>query len=467
MQNIRTLQLSREMWIFVGVTGLLSAVYLWNTTSERARMNAAPQEITPSQISPGQTVDVAITLISADGYGLSCASDQVVDSAHCGFTKEGDAWKQKGSESMKPEDIISPYMTVDNVLFLIPGLFTQPLLKKRLDDEPPGKFTREEMETRRFTTTCKMKVIEKMSNFKVRWAPNAPWGDRDTAWVGRVSDCKMTGGLRMSFSSALFRPGVFDGQVVLITGGGTGIGLSVAREVGSLGAKVVIASRSQDKVDAGLRTLAEDGTDALGQTCDIREADQCAALVTAALEKFGRVDVLVNNAGGQFPSPAEQLSPRGFDAVVRNNLSGTFYMTHAVANKAMIPQKRGRIVNVIADIARGFPGMVHTGAARAGVENMTKSLAIEWAHHGIKVNAVAPGTIVSSGTAQYGDALLEQARKATPAKRLGTPDEVSRVVVFLASHLNDYVTGSTYYIDGGSSLWGDIWSIEDHAPKPS
>jgi citronellol/citronellal dehydrogenase len=186
--------------------------------------------------------------------------------------------------------------------------------------------------------------------------------------------------------------------------------------------------------------------------------------VERVLARFGRIDVLVNNAGGQFPSPAEALTPRGWEAVIRNNLNGPFYMTLATARLAMIPAGRGRIVNVIADIARGFPGMVHTGAARAGVENMTKTLAVEWAAHGIRVNACAPGVIRSSGTAQYGDGALEMSRRATPLKRLGTVEEVSRVIVFLASDQNDYVTGSTYYIDGGGSLWGDVWPIAEPSP---
>ena len=180
------------------------------------------------------------------------------------------------------------------------------------------------------------------------------------------------------------------------------------------------------------------------------------------IDRFERIDVLVNNAGGQFPSRAEDLSPRGFEAVVRNNLFGTWNVTREVATRAMIPARRGRIVNITAMVARGFPGMSHTGAARAGVENLTRSLAIEWAHHGVRVNAVAPGNnIRSSGTDQYGDVLLELARKATPVKRLGTPEEVSRVIVFLASDRNDFVTGAVWGIDGGQPLWGDVWSIPE------
>src|SRR5690606_13575806 len=196
--------------------------------------------------------------------------------------------------------------------------------------------------------------------------------------------------------------------------------------------------------------------------CDIREPEQVTAFVAAVLARFGKIDVLVNNAGGQFPSPAQALSPRGWEAVIRNNLNGTFFMTREVAERAMIPAGRGRIVMVTAMVARGFPGMSHTGAARAGVENLTQSLAVEWAQHGLRVNCVAPGNnIRSSGTAQYGEAMLEMTRKATPLKRLGQVDEVARVIVFLASHHNDFVTGSIYRVDGGQSLWGDIWQIPD------
>ena len=269
----------------------------------------------------------------------------------------------------------------------------------------------------------------------------------------------------MPYRSPMFAPGLFADQAVLVTGGGTGIGLATAREFHALGARVAIAGRSADKLAAGRAVLEADGAEPLAQTCDIREPAACEALVDAVLGRFGRLDVLVNNAGGQFPSPAADLSPRGFDAVVRNNLRGTLYMTLAAARRAMLPARRGRVVNVIANVARGFPGMAHTGAARAGVDNLTKSLAVEWASAGVRVNAVAPGSnIRTTGTAQYGEELLEMARRATPLKRLGAPEEVARLIVFLSSDLSDYVTGSTYYIDGGQSLWVDIWPIDDPAP---
>jgi citronellol/citronellal dehydrogenase len=257
--------------------------------------------------------------------------------------------------------------------------------------------------------------------------------------------------------ASIFRPGLFQGHVAVVTGGGSGIGLSIARTLVELGARVSISGRKKEKLDAAKAELG----DVHIATCDIREIEQVTAYVEDVRKSLGEITVLINNAGGQFPTAAEHLSPRGWEAVVRNNLNGTFFMTREVGTRSMIPQKRGSIVNIIANIRRGFPGMVHTGAARAGVENMTKTLAVEWAQYNIRVNACAPGIIKSSGTEQYPPELVEMSRKRTPMRRLGTPDEVAEMVAYMASDAASFVTGETWYIDGGANLWGDTWIIPD------
>jgi len=260
-------------------------------------------------------------------------------------------------------------------------------------------------------------------------------------------------------SQAVFAPGILRDQVAIITGGGTGIGLATAREMIRLGARVALCGRTGEKLVAAKAEL-DAGDRVFTQVCDIREPAQVEDFVRATIATLGKIDILVNNAGGQFPSPAQLISPNGFLAVIKNNLVGTFHMTREVANQWMIPDKRGgRVINVIANIYRGFPGMAHTGAARAGVENLTMTLAVEWAQFGILVNAVAPGVIKSSGTTQYPPSLLERAVRETPLKRTGTCEEVAATIVFLASPAAQYFTGATLRIDGGQALWGHTWEI--------
>ncbi len=257
----------------------------------------------------------------------------------------------------------------------------------------------------------------------------------------------------------IFAPGILRDQVAIITGGGSGIGLATAHEMVRLGARVAICGRTAAKLEAAAEQLRGAGGTVLARPCDIREPAQVEAFVTTVLGEFGRIDIVVNNAGGQFPSAAQHISPNGFLAVVKNNLVGTFHVCREVANQAMIPAKRGRIINVIANIYRGFPGMSHTGAARAGVENLTMSLAVEWAQFHILVNSVAPGPILSSGTARYAPELLERSIRAVPLKRAGTCEEVAAAIVYLASPAAQFITGTTLRLDGGQALWGDNWEI--------
>ena len=274
--------------------------------------------------------------------------------------------------------------------------------------------------------------------------------------VARVTFAWMAAQTPTAESQRIFAAQIFENQVALVTGGGSGIGLATARELVRLGARVAICGRTQAKLDAA---VAELGQNASAYVCDIREAAQVEAMVKGVIAKDGRLDIVINNAGGQFPSPAQHISPNGFLAVVKNNLVGTFHVSREAANQWMIPQRGGRIVNVIANIYRGFPGMVHTGAARAGVENMTMTLAVEWAQFNILVNAVAPGIIISSGTAQYPPQLLASGIANTPLKRAGTVEEVAASIVFLVSPAAQYITGTTLRIDGAQALWGHTWEI--------
>lgn len=257
---------------------------------------------------------------------------------------------------------------------------------------------------------------------------------------------------------SIFRPGLFANQRALITGGGTGIGLAIASELRRLGADVFIASRKEENLREGaaaLEAIAAPGR--IGwHVCNIREADSVEACVEAMMAEFGGIDLLVNNGGGQFPAPAMAISERGWRAVIETNLTGTFLMSKAVAAASML-QHGGAIVNIIAQMANGFPMMAHTGAARAGVENLTRTLAFEWSPQAVRVNAVAPGVIFSSGVKNYNEEQQKfffESKEHIPAGRLGTVDEVASAVVYLLSPAAGFVTGTTLWVDGGERLYG-------------
>lgn len=256
----------------------------------------------------------------------------------------------------------------------------------------------------------------------------------------------------------MFQAELFKDQVALVTGGGSGIGYAIAQQLLSLGARVFIASRKEDRLQEAVASLSAHG-ECSYFVCDIRDMEAIQAMVTGIAEQAGRLDLLVNNAGGQFPIPAKDLTENGWNTVINNNLNGTWHVTQKMANAFLIPQKQGKIVNIIANIFRGFPGMIHTGAARAGVDNITKTLAVEWSRYNIQVNAIAPGIIKSSGLKNYPPQLLQGISDKIPAKRLGTVDEVAWLTLFLASPMAHFITGETVYIDGGQRLHGDNFPL--------
>lgn len=251
-----------------------------------------------------------------------------------------------------------------------------------------------------------------------------------------------------------FRADLLAGRVVWITGGGTGIGRCIAHEVAALGATAVLSGRREDPLRETAAEIEAAGGAADWLPLDVRDGDAVEEAARQVATRHGAIDGLVNNAGGQFPSPAEEISANGWRTVVDLNLNGTFLVTRA-AFRAHMGEHGGAIVSIVADMWNGFPFMSHTAAARAGVVNLTKTLAVEWAARGVRINAVAPGLIFSSGMDTY-EADVQRAAAATarkiPAGRIGTESETSAAVVFLLSEAAAFVTGETIRVDGGASL---------------
>lgn len=262
--------------------------------------------------------------------------------------------------------------------------------------------------------------------------------------------------------NSVFAPGLFKGQTIIVTGGGSGIGRCAAHELAHLGANVVIVGRNAEKLNAVAGEIAEDGGVATAFTCDIREEAQVISAIDGALEKFGAVHGLVNNAGGQYRTEMKTISTKGFEAVVRNNLTGGFIFMREIYLRWM-EEHGGAIVNIVADIWNGWPEFAHSGAARGGMHTLTETAACEWAHSGVRVNSVAPGGVASSGFDKYApeitQRLLEYAAKV-PLPRYGTEAEISAAIVYLLSPAAAYVTGTCLRVDGGAPNLRQTWTRE-------
>ena len=271
----------------------------------------------------------------------------------------------------------------------------------------------------------------------------------------------------MAAYRSVFRSDLFAGQTVVVTGGGSGIGRCTAHELAALGAHVVLVGRKPEKLLATAAEIAEDigAAEVVSwHVCDIREEEAVKATIAAIIADRGHIDGLVNNAGGQFPAPLSAISQKGFETVVRTNLVGGFLVAREVYTQSMA-SRGGAIVNIVADMWRSMPGMGHSGAARAGMVNFTQTAAVEWASSGVRVNAVAPGWIASSGMDHYegaAKALIPRLKAAVPLARLGTEAECSAAICFLLSEAAAFISGTTLRVDGAAPNASLIWPVQEH-----
>lgn len=270
----------------------------------------------------------------------------------------------------------------------------------------------------------------------------------------------------MSGYRSVFAPELFAGKVVVVTGGGSGIGRCTAHELASLGAHAVLVGRKPDKLQAVAAEIAADGGQASWQACDIRDEEAVRKAVGEIVAASGRIDGLVNNAGGQYITPLESISAKGWDAVVATNLTGGFLFARECYLQSM-QARGGAIVNIVADIWGSMPGMGHSGAARAGMVSLTETAALEWAGSGVRVNAVAPGYIASSGMDHYppeAGPMLREMRETVPLGRFGNEAETSAAIVFLLSPAASFISGSVLRVDGARPQvrmgWGQVAAAE-------
>ncbi|HYJ20485.1 MAG TPA: SDR family oxidoreductase [Solirubrobacterales bacterium] len=261
-----------------------------------------------------------------------------------------------------------------------------------------------------------------------------------------------------SSHSQVFRDGLLDGQVCVVSGAGSGLGREAALELVRLGAVVVACGRREEPLVETAALAADMPGSFEHEILDIREEEPVGRFFDALLERHGRLDVLVNNAGGQFLSPAEAITPKGFRTVMDLNVQGTWLMTHAAATKAFIPQGGGKVLSVTLSPHNGMPGMVHSGAARAAVENMMRTLAIEWSRFGIKTVALAAGQFATETLlTKYPQVVVDNLERSIPIGRAGRPEEMAWLVAYLASPAGDFYSGTTITIDGARDNWAGPW----------
>jgi len=270
--------------------------------------------------------------------------------------------------------------------------------------------------------------------------------------------------------SRIFAPGLLAGQVCVVSGAGSGLGRATALELARLGADVAGCGRRSEPLEETAEMAAGLEGSFRHASLDIRDEEAVDAFIGGVVEREGRLDLLVNNAGGQFLSPAEAITPKGFRTVIELNVQGTWLMTQAAAAKAFIPQNGGKVVSVTLTPHNGMPGMVHSGAARAAVENMMRTLSIEWARFQIKLCAVAAGQFdTETLRTKYPSVVVDNVSRTVPLQRLGRPEEMAWLIAFLASPGGDFLSGAVLSLDGARDNWFGPWpppGLSDESGTP-